>query len=100
MDAMRTIKPATNPIVQRFFISGAAISLVSTLACDVDLGTRYTPPPRTFGEIVYGEVCQRVAYSGELEEYQSGRRPALDASGVAYRPMCIFEGAPPDGAPP
>lgn len=96
MDSMSNAKP----ILCRFFISGAAVSLVSTLACDVDLGTRYTPPPRTFGEIVYGEVCERVAYSGELDEYQAGTRTAIDASGVAYRPMCIFNGAIPAGAPP
>ena len=75
----------------------AAASLVS---CDIDLGQRTAPASRTFGEIVYTEACNRVAYSGELAELQAGKRTTLDASGVAYRPMCRSGDAPPAGAPP
>lgn len=63
------------------------LASVSTLACDVDLGERATPPSHSFGEVVYREACERVAYSGELAELKSGKRQGIDASGVAYRPM-------------
>lgn len=75
---------------------GAAGSVAS---CDVDLGQRVVPASRSFGEIVYTEACNRVAYSGELAELQAGKRTTLDASGVAYRPMCRSGDAPPSGAP-
>ncbi|HNN96680.1 MAG TPA: hypothetical protein PKI03_30635 [Pseudomonadota bacterium] len=70
------------------------------LSCDVDLGGRNAPASRTFGEIVYTESCNRVAYSGELAEVQAGKRKGLDASGVGYRGMCRFGGEVPAGAPP
>jgi hypothetical protein len=73
---------------------------LATFSCDVDLGVRYVQPSRTFGEIVYGELCERVAYTGELAEVQAGQRSGLDASGIAYRGMCNFGEAPPAGAPP
>lgn len=75
---------------------GAAAVLV---ACDVDLGTRATPLAHTLGEITYAEACQRVAYTGELAEYQAGQRPGLDASGVGYRSMCSDGAPPPAGSP-
>lgn len=78
----------------------SAIAVTFTaVSCDVDLGSRPSQRPRTFGEVVYTEVCERVAYTGELEQQQAGQRTSIDASGVAYRPMCNFNGAPPDGAP-
>ncbi len=76
------------------------LGALSLLSCDVDLGQRSAPAARTFGEIVYTEACNRVAYSGELAEVQAGKRPTLDASGVGYRGMCRFGGAVPAGAPP
>ncbi len=47
-------------------VAGAALASVATLSCDVDLGTRWQQPSRTFGEIVYTETCERIAYTGEL----------------------------------
>lgn len=76
-------------------LSGALL----LLSCDVDLGSRNAPAARTFGEIVYTEACNRVAYSGELAELQAGKRTTLDASGVGYRTMCRFGGQVPAGAP-
>lgn len=81
---------------QGALLSGALL----LLSCDVDLGTRSAPASRTFGEIVYTEACNRVAYSGELAEVQAGKRTTLDASGVGYRGMCRFGGPVPAGAPP
>lgn len=70
-------------------------------SCEAGLGEREAPPspPRTLGEIAYAETCQRLAYSGELADYNAGRRPTLDASGVGYRAMCRDGAAPPAGAP-
>ena len=82
----------------------AAVLLIggalSGASCDVDLGQRTPPVARSFGEIVYTESCNRVAFSGELAEVQAGKRATLDASGVAYRGMCRFGQSPPAGAPP
>lgn len=69
-------------------------------SCDVDLGSRMQPATRSFGEIVYTEACNRVAYSGELAQVRAGQRSTLDLSGVAYRGMCRFGQAPPPDAPP
>lgn len=71
------------------------------ISCDANLGEREAPPspPRTLGEIAYAETCQRLAYSSELDEYNAGRRPTLDASGVGYRPMCRDGAMPPLGSP-
>lgn len=67
--------------------------------CDADLGARYTRPPRSFGEIVYTESCERVAFTAELEELRTGQRQQIDASGVAYVPMCRFGEPAPAAAP-
>ncbi|MBL9002977.1 MAG: hypothetical protein JNJ46_01960 [Myxococcales bacterium] len=80
-------------------VSSALILGGTLVSCDVDLGQRSAPASRSFGEIVYTEACNRVAYSGELAEVQAGKRATLDASGVAYRGMCRFGQPPPADAP-
>lgn len=82
-------------------LTGLALGSVTftAVSCGVDLGPRPTQRPRTFGEVVYSEVCERVAYTGELAQQQAGTRTSIDASGVAYRPMCNFNAAPPADAP-
>lgn len=86
----------------RRWSAGGLVLLVSLTGsdCDVDLGVRPKPAARSFGEIVYTEVCERVAYSAELAEVQAGQRPALDSAGVAYRSMCRGGQPPPAGSPP
>ncbi len=79
-------------------LTAAAFGILS--ACDADLGERVTPPSRSFGEVIYQEVCERVAFTSELEQWQNGQRPFIDASGVAYRPMCNVAAAPPSSAAP
>lgn len=76
-------------LTARLFSAGIAAATALALgSCDVDLGERPVAAAHTLGEITYQQACQRVAYSTELGEYQRGQRPALDASGVRYRPLC------------
>jgi len=84
----------------RLAAAGAALAwLAAAAGCDVDPFPRTPQSARTFGEVIYRESCERVAYSGELLEVAQGKRTAIDASGVAYRPMCNTGAPPPAGAP-
>lgn len=99
---MKRKSALSSPVVAALVQSSLLLPALSVLgSCDVDLGARVPPPPRTLGQIVYSQACQRVAYSGELAQYQAGQRPGLDASGVRYRPMCsgTQDVAPPGDAP-
>ena len=80
-------------------LAGLGLTGLLLSACDPELTALPRPPRRTLGEQVFTEVCQRLAYSAELAEYQAGQRPFLDVSGVTYRAPCQFGGPPPPGAP-
>jgi hypothetical protein len=70
------------------------------LACDKPLDTdrnveRYT----SFGQAVYREGCQRVAYTGQLAEKAAGLRKTVDVSGALGRAVCVDEMPAPADAP-
>ena len=97
---MRQSKREARHLLGRALLYCGTVGLGAALgSCDAGLGEREAPPspPRTLGEIAYAETCQRLAYSGELADYNAGRRPTLDASGVGYRAMCRDGAAPPAG---
>lgn len=75
------------------------VFLGGVASCDIDLGERPVASPRSFGEVFYTAVCDRLAYSGELDELALGRRQSIDASGVRYRGTCRLGEPPPAGAP-
>ncbi|MSP63735.1 MAG: hypothetical protein EXR72_25995 [Myxococcales bacterium] len=70
--------------------SWVALALASlAAACVPDLDTTRVVPMRgTFGETLYGEGCQRVAYTGQLEEQATGLRATVDVTGETYRAVC------------
>lgn len=61
--------------------------------------TRQAEPRPSMGAILYQEVCQRVAYTSELEEQQRGEREIIDVNGEKYRATCWRGAAPPEDAP-
>jgi len=70
-------------------------------ACEPALDTtRLAEPYGSFGEIVYRESCQRIAYTGQLAQREAGLRETVDVSGRLGRAVCVDGAAPPQGGPP
>jgi hypothetical protein len=53
----------------------------------------------SFGEIVYRESCQRVAYTGQLDQKAAGVIQTVDVSGTLGHDVCVSGMAPPAMAP-
>jgi hypothetical protein len=70
--------------------------------CEPDLDTNRQKVPRggTFGQIVYGEACQRVAYLAELEARVADPNLTVDVTGQKYAPTCGPDDAPAPGDSP
>src|SRR5438309_85853 len=58
---------------------GSLALLATTLSCQADLGPRDTAAQRSFGEIVYREVCQRVLYTTAIARCEA--HPTLPPDG-------------------
>ena len=68
--------------------------------CDKPLDTtRIGDPYGTFGEIIYREGCQRVAYTGQLAQKEAGQIPTVDVAGQLGHSVCVAGMAPPANAP-
>jgi hypothetical protein len=77
-----------------------AAVLVAASACQPDLDTTRTPDSySSFGDAIYRETCQRVAYTGQLAQQQAGEIQRVDVSGSLGRDVCVMGEAPPAGAP-
>lgn len=77
-------------------ILGAALA-----ACGQPIDTtRVTEPYASFGDVVYREACQRVAYTGQLEQRAAGLIRLVDVSGALGRAVCVGGAVPPSNAPP
>jgi hypothetical protein len=76
---------------------------VAAAGCTPDLDTTRGEVVRgTFGETIYREGCQRVAYTAQLDERAAGVRQTVDVSGEKYAaPVCVplTPAPPPDDAP-
>src|SRR6266542_966551 len=70
------------------------------VACDKLNTNREVEQYGTFGEVIYRESCQRVAYMGQLEQQAAGERTTVDVSGQYGRTVCVDGAAPPTDAPP
>lgn len=80
-------------------VSAATFSL-AFLACDKPLDTNRTVEGyTTFGQAVYREGCQRVAYTGQLAEKAAGTRQTVDVSGALGRSVCVDNMPAPVDAP-
>ncbi len=60
--------------------------------------TKQTDTYSSFGEIMYRESCQRVAYTGELADKAAGKRETVDVSGALAQRVCRDGEAPPTDA--
>lgn len=68
--------------------------------CDKPLDTtRVVEPYGTFGEIIYREGCQRVAYTGQLAQREAGTIQTVDVSGQLGHSVCVDNAPPPATAP-
>jgi hypothetical protein len=75
--------------------------LGAALAGCENLDTNRTVDPYgTFGEIIYRESCQRVAYTGQLDQKAAGQIATVDVSGNYGRSVCVDGNPPPSDAPP
>ena len=53
----------------------------------------------SFGEIVYREGCQRVAYTGQLAQKAAGQIQTVDVAGTLGHSVCVEGAAPPTDSP-
>ncbi|HZS41070.1 MAG TPA: hypothetical protein VFF06_29780 [Polyangia bacterium] len=68
--------------------------------CQPDLDTnRKVDDYGSFGAAVYRESCQRLAYTGQLAQYQAGTRSTLDVAGSLGHSVCVDDMPPPADAP-
>ena len=68
-------------------------------ACDKLDTTRTVDPYGSFGEAIYREGCQRVAYTGQLAQKAAGQIATVDVSGRLGHSVCVDGNAPPADAP-
>jgi hypothetical protein len=81
-------------------VSAATFSLAFFVACEKPLDTnRVVEGYTSFGEAVYREGCQRVAYTGQLAEKAAGTRQTVDVSGALGRAVCVDNTPAPVDAP-
>ncbi len=66
-------------------------TLVSAaVGCDDSFDTNRTVEAYgSFGDIMYREACQRVAYTGELAQQAAGQISTVDVSGTLGKQVCI-----------
>src|SRR5512146_2915876 len=72
----------------------------ASVGCDKLDTNRTVDSYGSFGEIVYREGCQRVAYTGQLAQKAAGQIQTVDVSGALGNAVCVQGGAPPANAPP
>jgi hypothetical protein len=77
----------------------AAVLVASACQAPLDT-TRTVDPYASFGEVIYREACQRVAYTGQLAQQQAGTIDRVDVSGSLGRAVCVAGEPPPVDAPP
>ncbi len=62
--------------------------------------TRQPEAYTTFGDAVYRESCERIAYIGQLEQKEAGQRTTVDVSGSLGHAACVLGTPAPADAPP
>ena len=77
-----------------------AVLVVAAGGCDKLDTNRTVDSYGSFGEIVYREGCQRVAYTGQLAQKAAGQIQTVDVSGHLGNVVCVQGAAPPADAPP
>ena len=76
------------------------VVVVAAAGCDKLDTNRTVDPYGSFGEIVYREGCQRVAYTGQLAQKAAGQIQTVDVSGALGNAVCVQGAAPPANSPP
>src|SRR5687767_5990378 len=65
----------TTRFTNRYGYFALPLLLLAGVGCEADLDpTRQVGERGTFGEIIYREGCQRVAYTAQLDEKAAGTR--------------------------
>jgi hypothetical protein len=88
-------------LVLRLLLAAVPAAVLTALlpGCDKIDTNRTVDPYTSFGEIVYRESCQRVAYTGQLAQKAAGQIQTVDVSGSLGHSVCVTGGAPPATAP-
>ncbi|HEY2748614.1 MAG TPA: hypothetical protein VGL86_28530 [Polyangia bacterium] len=73
--------------------------MTAAAGCDKLDTNRTVDTYSSFGEIVYRESCQRVAYTGQLAQKAAGQIQTVDVSGALGNAVCVQQAAPPANAP-
>lgn len=76
------------------------VAAAASVGCDKLDTNRTVDSYGSFGEIVYREGCQRVAYTGQLAQKAAGQIQTVDVAGKLGNAVCVQGGAPPADAPP
>src|SRR5678815_999662 len=81
-----------------------AVMVTTVLTCMVGCSqpldtTQKVEDYSSFGEVVYREGCQRVAWSGELAQKAAGTRDTVDVSGKTATAVCRDNMPAPDDSP-
>lgn len=92
------LSPSIRLPAVRLIVASAA-SVLLAVGCHKPLDTnKVTDSYSSFGEIMYREGCQRVAYTGELADKAAGTRDTVDVSGALAKRVCRDGETPPDSA--
>ena len=70
------------------------VAATASVGCDKLDTNRTVDSYGSFGEIVYREGCQRVAYTGQLAQKAAGQIQTVDVSGALGNAVCVQGGAP------
>ena len=76
------------------------VSIFAAAGCDQLDTNRTVEAYSSFGAAVYREGCQRVAYTGQLDQKAAGQIQTVDVQGKLGRSVCVDGNAPAADAPP
>jgi hypothetical protein len=85
---------------ERKLIWAVVVVAGALVGCDKLDTNRTVDSYGTFGEIVYREGCQRVAYTGQLAQKAAGQIQTVDVSGGLGNAVCVQGNAVPPNSPP
>jgi hypothetical protein len=75
------------------------VFVVAAAGCDQIDTNRTVQPYSSFGAAVYQEGCQRVAYTGQLDQKAAGQIATVDVAGTLGTSVCVNNQTPPMTSP-
>jgi len=84
---------------QKIIFGAVVVVAAAATGCEKLDTNRTVDSYGSFGEIVYRESCQRVAYTGQLAQKQAGQIQTVDVSGALGNSVCVQGNTPPPSSP-